>query len=152
MLSKKIKYAVLAVVVALIAIQFIQPDRTNPPADPAASFAAVAKPAPELATLMKNACGDCHSNETTWPWYSRIAPVSWLVSGDVKEGRAHMNLSEWNFLSPDASAIKLREACQEVKEGGMPLWQYRLMHPEARLTQQDIDRICAATGPQASLR
>lgn len=151
MLRKRARYLILGAVLLLVAIQFVQPDRTNPPANPAASFAAVAKPAPEVAAILKRACGDCHSNETTWPWYSRVAPVSWLLAGDVKQGRAHLNLSEWNFLSPEASMIKLKDACKQVKAGDMLLWQYRLMHPEARLTQADIDRICSASGSLASL-
>jgi hypothetical protein len=148
---KKAKVLIAGTLVLLIAIQFVQPDRTNPPANPAARFEAVAKPSPEIAGILKRACGDCHSNETKWPWYSRIAPVSWLVADDVKQGRAHLNFSEWNFLGPEASAIKLRDACKEVRSGDMPLWQYKLIHPEARITQADIDKICSASGPQATL-
>jgi hypothetical protein len=150
MLRKKAKYLILGAVFIVIAIQFAQPDRTNPPAD--SRFDAIAKSAPDAAPILKRACADCHSNETTWPWYSRIAPVSWLVADDVKEGRAHLNFSEWNFLSPEASAIKLREICREVKSGGMPMWQYRLMHPEARLTPGEIEKICSASGPVATVR
>jgi hypothetical protein len=145
MLRKMAKYGVAGVVVLLLAVQFVQPDRTNPPANPDASFAAVAKPAPEVAAILQRACANCHSNETTWPWYSRVAPASWLVASDVKEGRAHMNLSEWNFLSPEASRLKLKAACKEVKDGEMPLWQYRLIHSEARLTPADVEQICSAS-------
>ena len=151
MLRKTALYSILGVVVLLVGMQFVQPDRTNPPASAAASFAAVAKPHPETAAILQRACADCHSHETTWPWYSRVAPVSWLVAGDVKQGRAHLNLSEWNFLSPEASMLKLKAACKQVKAGDMPLWQYRLMHPEARLTPADIDKICSAPESLASL-
>jgi hypothetical protein len=144
MLRKLAKYGVVGIVVLFVAIQFVQPDRTNPPAYPEASFAAVAKPSPEVAAIFKRACSDCHSNETVWPWYSRVAPVSWLLVSDVREGRAHMNLSEWNLLSPEASKLRMKAACREVRKGEMPLWQYRLMHPEARLTSADIDKICSA--------
>ncbi len=147
MVRRKVKYAIAGVIVVLVLIQFIQPDRTNPPANPAEGFAAMAKTAPELAGILKRSCGDCHSNDTVWPWYSKVAPVSWLVADDVKEGRARLNFSEWNFLSPEASSIKLREICREVRSGGMPLWQYRLMHAEARLTPADIEKICAASSP-----
>jgi hypothetical protein len=149
MLRKRAKYVTVGIVVLLIAIQFVQPDRTNPPANQAASFEAMAKTVPDVATILKRACADCHSYETTWPWYSRIAPVSWLVADDVKEGRAHLNFSEWNFLSPEASAIKLREICRKVESGDMPLWQYRLMHPEARLTPAEVERVCGASAPLA---
>jgi hypothetical protein len=144
MLRKKAKYAVPGIVVLFAAAQLVQPDRTNPPPNPAGSFAAVANPHPETAAILQRACADCHSNETAWPWYSRVSPVSWLVANDVKEGRAHLNLSEWNFLSPEASRLKLKDACRKVKAGEMPLWQYKLLHPE--------ERICAAAESLASLR
>jgi hypothetical protein len=139
------KHLIQGAAVIFIAMQFVQPARKNPPANPAASFAAVAKPAPEVAAIFQRACGDCHSNETTWPWYSRVAPASWLVADDVKKGRAHMNLSEWSFLSPEASRLKLKAACKLVREQEMPLWQYRLMHSEARLTSAEVDQICSAS-------
>jgi hypothetical protein len=144
MLRKVAKYVASCVLVLFVSIQFVQPSRTNPPASPEASFAAVARPSPEVAAIFKRACSDCHSNETTWPWYSRVSPVSWLLASDVREGRARMNLSEWNFLSPEASRLKLKSACKEVREDEMPMWQYRLMHSEARLTPADVDKICSA--------
>ena len=146
MSRKVMKYALVLVVLGFAAIQFVQPDRTNPPVDPASTFEAVAKPSPQLAGLLRRACYDCHSHSTVWPWYSRIAPVSWLVADDVKEGRAHLNFSQWNFLSPEMSSTRLKEACQEVSEGGMPLWNYRLIHSEARLTAEDIKVICSGIG------
>lgn len=152
MLRKKAKYVILAIAVLLVGAQFVQPDRTNPPANPVGSFAAVANPHPETAAILQRACADCHSNETSWPWYSRVSPVSWLVASDVKEGRARLNLSEWNFLGPEASRLKLKAACRLVKAGEMPLWQYKLMHPEARLSPADVERICSAAESLASLR
>jgi hypothetical protein len=151
MLRKMAKYVILAIAVLFIAAQFVQPDRTNPPANPTASFAVVANARPETAAILQRACADCHSNETTWPWYSRVSPVSWLVANDVKEGRAHMNLSEWNFLGPEAARLKLKAACKEVRAGEMPLWQYELMHPKARLSPADAEMICSVPESLASL-
>lgn len=130
-------------VVLFAGAQLIQPERTNPPSDPAAAFAVLAKPSPEMAGLVKRACGNCHSNETTWPWYSRVAPVSWLVASDVNEGRAKLNFSEWNRYGPEASEIKLKQICKEVREGDMPPWYYRPAHPEARLTAEEAAVFCA---------
>ena len=152
MLRAIVKYGTLAILILFVAAQFVQPDRTNPPANPSGSFPVVAKPHPETAAILQRACADCHSNETTWPWYSRVSPVSWLVANDVKEGRTRLNLSEWSFLGPEASMLKLKAACKEVKAGEMPLWQYKLMHPEARLSQVDIEKICSASESLASLR
>ncbi len=97
--------------------------RSNPPV--------VAEPAwdsPRTRELFFRACADCHSNQTKWPWYSRIAPVSWLVVKDVERGREHLNASEWQREQKDA-----REAAEEVREGSMPLPIYLPAHPEARL-------------------
>jgi hypothetical protein len=137
----------LAILVSLLAagLQLYQPERSNPPSNPGGSFEAVARPAPELANVLRRACYDCHSNETRWPWYSRVSPVSWLIARDVRRGRAHLNFSEWNRLSPQAAQHKLREACEEVRAGEMPLALYRWFHSEARLSAADADWICAAS-------
>jgi hypothetical protein len=145
-----VKFSGLALIIIFVAAQFFQPDKANPPAVAAADFEAVAKPHPEVATIVKRACRDCHSNNTTWPWYSKISPVSWAVAGHVKEGRARLNFSEWNLLGPEMSRLRLKEACAEIKSGGMPLWEYRLIHSEARLTNADIEAFCAATNSVAS--
>ncbi len=143
---------VLLVVVALIVIQFFPPARTNPPINPSATFEAIAKPDPGAAVVIQRACRDCHSNSTVWPWYSHIAPASWLIADDVKEGRAHLNFSEWSYYGPEMSMMKLKQVCSEVKEGGMPLWQYKLLHPGARLSQQDVEKLCLASSPTANLQ
>ncbi len=83
--------------------------------------------------LFMKACGDCHSNETKWPWYSNIAPVSWLIAYDVKEGREHFNVSMWNKQKKN----KGDEAAEELEEGEMPLLPYIILHPEAKLSDSD---------------
>lgn len=137
------------VAVILIGMQFIQPERTNPPSEPNASFEALAKPSPEAATGLKRACGDCHSHQTVWPWYSRIAPASWIIAQDVREGRAHLNLSNWNQPAAEAEGEAgrpgLREMCEEVQAGKMPPRSYRLLHPRARLTKPEVGAICATS-------
>ncbi|HVW08730.1 MAG TPA: heme-binding domain-containing protein [Bryobacteraceae bacterium] len=100
---------------------------TNPPV--------VKEPAwdsPQTRELAKRACFDCHSNETTWPWYSNVAPVSWLVQDDVDGGRHHMNFSEWN--QPQRHS---HDAVKDVQDGDMPLWFYLPMHPKAKLTADE---------------
>jgi len=144
MLRKRLKYTGLTVVLLLLAAQLIQPDRTNPPVDSVSTFRAIVKPSHEVMAIFQRACRDCHSHNTVWPWYSHIAPVSWLVADDVNEGRAHLNFSRWNLYSPEVSRKKLKEVCQEVRKGDMPLWNYRLMHPPARLTDNDVKALCDA--------
>ncbi len=95
--------------------------------------------------LAKRACYDCHSNETAWPWYSNIAPMSWLVQSDVHEARGMMNFSEWDRPQKEAD-----EAAEQVQKGEMPLWFYVPLHPQARLSAEEkqalIRGLQAATG------
>ena len=137
-----LKTAVILVVLILGAAQFVQPERANPPADPGASFEAVAKPPHGAGAVVARACRDCHSHQTTWPWYSKISPVSWLVASDVKEGRARLNLSQWNLYGPEMSKIRMGEMCRQAQGGKMPLWQYKLLHSEARLSPADVAALC----------
>ncbi len=143
MLRRAIKIIVVAGAVILVGIQFVRPERTNPTSDPSASFEAVARPARQTASVVQRACQDCHSNATAWPWYSNLAPASWLVVSDVKEGRARLNLSEWNRLSPEMSQIRLRKMCEEASAGEMPPLQYTLIHRGAKLGPQDVSDLCS---------
>jgi hypothetical protein len=118
-------------VAVLVLIQLVRPDHTNPPVT-----GPIHTP-PEVLTLLKRSCFDCHSNETTWPWYSQIAPVSWLVARDVNEGRKHLNFSQWEGYEPGRKAKKLEEVASEVTEGGMPMEIYLPMHPDAKLSEGD---------------
>jgi hypothetical protein len=131
---KKILIAVpLAFVALLLAIQLVPYGRahTNPPlqAEPAWD-------SPQTAELARRACYDCHSNETVWPWYSNIAPVSWLVQHDVDEGRRRLNFSEWNRPQREA-----RSAGREVQRGSMPPSNYFLTHPSAKLSPQEAQAL-----------
>lgn len=93
-------------------------------------------PDPIRASLAQK-CGDCHSNNTRWPLYSRIAPSSWLVEHDVSEGREHMNLSSWEQYSIDSRIDLLGKMGSQLRQGNMPLKQYLLLHPEARLSDSE---------------
>ncbi len=115
----------------LLFIQFIPIDRSNP--SETAEFAAPR----ELTDILRRSCYDCHSNETIWPWYSRIAPVSWLVAHDVHEGREHLNFSIWDGYSEEKKAKLRKEIQEEAREGEMPPFQYSSIHPAARLNERD---------------
>lgn len=88
----------------------------------------------EVAGLLKTACYDCHSNETKYPWYSHVAPVSWLVAKDTREGREELNFSTWQEYDMMEKLKKLDDLVIEVKEGEMPMKIYTVIHSEARLT------------------
>lgn len=136
------------VVLALIVMQFFRPERTNPSADPGASFEAVVQPPQEVTSSLKRACHDCHSNQTAWPWYSNIAPASWLIASDVNEGRAHLNFSEWTKAGAEGEKPDLEDLCSEVREGKMPLPAYTLLHPQAKLSGQEVAALCALSAGQ----
>jgi len=94
-----------------------------------------------VALLLKNACYDCHSNETKYPWYSYVAPVSWLISRDIRLGREELNFSKWESLSKMDKAKMLEEIVDEIESGAMPMSIYVLMHPEAKLSMSNRDMI-----------
>lgn len=122
------KKVILVLVVIFIGIQFIPVERTNPPVKNE-----VTAP-PEVKAILKKACYDCHSNETNWVWYTKIAPVSFLTASDVSEGRHHINFSEWDVNKEAKAKDKIWD---EVSEEQMPPWQYKLMHSAAKLTQEE---------------
>jgi hypothetical protein len=130
-------------IVLAIAIQLVPVNRTNPPV--VADFDGPA----EVRTVLRQSCYDCHSHEVRWPWYSRVAPASWLVAHDVEEAREHLNFSAWGAYDANKRAKLIEEAWEEVEEGEMPLRTYLLVHRDARLSDQDraiLQRWAAAEG------
>ena len=131
------KYKIPGIIILLvIIIQFIPygKNHTNP--------SVVAEPAwdsPQTRALFFRACSDCHSNETTWPWYSNVAPGSWLIQHDVNEGREHFNISKWGVQNRNEGD----EAAEEVKEGEMPPWFYVIAHSHAGLSKNEKDQFIA---------
>jgi hypothetical protein len=132
---KGAKIAILVLVAALVVSQAIRIDRTNPPVRSDVSVEAAVKP------LLKRACYNCHSNETVWPWYSSVAPVSWLLGSDVQGARRKLNFSEWDTYAGDIRGYKLKGIAEEMEEKGMPPWYYSMMHRDARLSQEERDTI-----------
>jgi len=132
-----IRRIVWAIGIALLLAQAVPITRINPPIS-----ADVAAPS-DVGVLLRRACYDCHSNETVWPWYSRTAPISWLVAHDVHEGRDELNFSVWATYEAAKRRKKLTETLKEVAEGEMPPWYYVLMHPAARLDTGDEGRLRA---------
>ncbi len=140
--KKFFKVFSISLFISLVIIQFIPSSfsRTNPPITGEPAWDAPAT----RATFMK-ACGDCHSNETVYPWYSQIAPVSLLIEDDIRDGRRHFNISEW-----DKSAHGGDDAAEEVQKGSMPIGLYLLMHSEANLNAADKTKF--AEGLQRTFR
>ncbi len=144
-LLKTLKFGGVAFLILIAVIQLVPygGNHTNPPV--------IAEPAWDSArtrTLFMRACADCHSNESVWPWYSNVAPVSWLVQRDVDEGRAKFNISEWGVPTrrggdDDKDGGEGDEAAETVQEGSMPLKPYLLTHPSARLSASERDELIA---------
>lgn len=128
----KWKWIFAALAAGFVLLQFTNPARTNPPVvrDMMASNA----PPPQIAAMLHAACYDCHSYETKWPWYSHIAPVSWLIAGDVNDGRRDMNLSDWPN-DPMRDAKRLEDMSEKIGYGEMPPPKYTAIHADARLTE-----------------
>lgn len=98
-----------------------------------------------VSNMLRAACYDCHSNETHYPWYAYVAPVSWLVSRDVRLGRGDLNLSDWEQFSKEDQLKLLDEMGEEVADGNMPMVIYPLTHPEAKLSPSDREDFVAWT-------
>ena len=141
-----VRKVLLGLVLLLIAAQFYPVDRTNPPVDPSKSFYTTETVPPNLRAIFDRSCTDCHSSQTRWPWYSHVAPVSWIVANDVHEARHHVNFSEWGNYDAKKRDHKTEEICNEILEGEMPDTKYTLIHRSARLSQDERDAICQWTG------
>lgn len=134
-MKKWLKRLGLAVAAALLVAQAVPLARSNPPERdfPAAPAA--------VRALLQRACNDCHSHETRWPWYSSVAPMSFLVARDVKEGRKELNFSRWDSYDPRRQERKKKDIAKEVGKGAMPPWFYLPLHPEARLSAEERELI-----------
>jgi len=127
---KPLPITLATLVVLFAAIQLVPYGHvhTNPPAGPSPAW-----DSPRTITLAKRACFDCHSNETRWPWYASVAPVSWRLTGHVERGRRKLNLTDFRPTTEDTREAA-GEAGESVRKGEMPPNDYLLMHPEAHLT------------------
>lgn len=130
------KKILIALPIIFILMQFVRIDKTNPSYSLNNDFIEIEKPSKEIAEILKTSCYDCHSNQSTYPWYSNVAPVSWIVKNHINEGREHFNLSEWNQYSTEDKKDIMHECAEEVEEGNMPMKPYLLMHSEAKLTEK----------------
>jgi heme-binding protein len=134
-MKNRIVKGVLILAIVLLAIQLVPIDRMNPPLE-----SDIPAPA-EVKTILKRSCYDCHSNETFWPWYARVAPISWLIARDVREGRRELNFSVWNQFSGARRARKFKEIVEQVEQDKMPQWYYIVLHPDAKLSALDKETI-----------
>lgn len=136
MASKKAGWAATAMVVVFGGMQLVRPERTNPPVKTANTLEAQYEVPAEVKAVLERACADCHSNRTKWPWYSHVAPVSWLLAKHVNDGRRHVNIDDFR------EDVSVKDFCQELRLGTMPVKGYLLLHPEAKVTGAEIQAVC----------
>ncbi|HCA78985.1 MAG TPA: hypothetical protein DEP53_04550 [Bacteroidetes bacterium] len=140
-MKKSLKWTGITILVVGLGIQLRQPDRTNPSVDESKTIYASMKVPPEVKAVFERSCNDCHSHQTRWPWYSYIAPASWLVADDVKQGRQKLNLSTWADYRKNRKVNRLEEIGDQIKNKEMPLPKYLLLHPSAQLSASDLELI-----------
>ncbi len=141
-MRRAVRWTMVSVIAGAAAIQSVRPARTNPVTIPDRTLAARVPVGREAAAVLDRACRDCHSNDTRWPWYSQVAPVSWFVIDHVNHGRRHFNYSDWAQYAPADAERILKNTCALTRKGSMPMPSYLWMHRDARLSDADVVALC----------
>lgn len=134
-MNKPLKYALIGLLIVLVVIQFIGPERPEVQEDNPQDLFVISQIDPATSALIKSACYDCHSMETKYPWYAGVAPVKWSIYHHIEEGREELNFSKWGSMETERKIKKLKEMVEEIEEGEMPLRGYVKMHPKADLNE-----------------
>jgi len=138
---KIFKKVALALLVIFVLMQFYRPEKNSSQGDHTATFIAETNPPTEVKTILVQTCYDCHSDNTEYPWYNNIAPVSYWLADHVKHGKGHLNFSAWEEYDTKKKDHKLEEVIEMVENGEMPLKEYTWTHEEARLTEKQREGI-----------
>jgi len=141
-MKKTLKLLVIVIAALIVLIQLYRPERFYTGEITSDHITKKLTVPANVENIFKRSCYDCHSNQTTWPWYSGVAPISWFVISDVTRGRAKMNFSEWGKYSQNKQSIKLDKICDQITDGNMLLKQYLYIHKDAVLSQQEKDILC----------
>jgi len=140
-MRKIVRIFLLVILVAFIVAQFFRPEKNI--SEASEKYILTLHSVPEdVAGILKNSCFDCHSNNTTYHWYHNISPVSWMVADHIREGKKELNFSEWGDIDIFSQITRLEKICQESEHGKMPLKSYLLMHPKAKLSDEQIATLC----------
>ena len=138
---KLLKKITLGVVLIFVAMQFYSPTKNTSPGNHTKTFVTETNPSAELKTIFENSCYDCHSNNTAYPWYNNIAPVSYWIASHVEGGKKHLNFSEWGKYTMDKKDHLLEELEEEIVNEEMPLTEYTWIHGNTKLSENQIDAI-----------
>jgi hypothetical protein len=142
MAKKIIKIVLIVLVIAFFGIQFVRPDRTNPPEVPSETLEASTAVPEDVGRILSRSCADCHTNRTVYPWYSNVAPFSWLLADHIHDGRREVNFSIWNTYETRRKLRKLDVICEQVETGEMPLPSYLWIHWDAAMSPADVQTLC----------
>ena len=138
---KYLKITAIAILVILVIMQFFRIDKTNPETSPENDFLTSVNAPQDIHNMIKTSCYDCHSNETVYPWYSNFAPVSWMLKSHINDARDNINFSEWSDFT-NKNKIGIYEDCIDmINDHDMPLASYKLMHKEARLSDNQRNEL-----------
>ncbi len=138
---KKLRKPIIVIVIIIVVVQFIPTNLPEVKSENKESIELHIKIPNEIYSILKSSCYDCHSNETIYPWYSRLTPAKFILKSHIEEGRKHLNFSEWATLSEDRKLHKLKECIEEIDENKMPLKSYTNLHKKASLDKQEKDQL-----------
>jgi hypothetical protein len=142
LIKRMVLLAVALAVLAFIVIQFFQIDRSAPPVVASETLEAAVTVPPDISMILNRSCSDCHSNQTIYPWYTRIQPVGWFMKDHIDEGRRELNFSVFNTYAPRKKAKKLEEICEQITQSEMPLPSYLWIHGNAILQTTEVKALC----------
>lgn len=148
-MGRKFKIAGLGVILVLFLLQFFQPERNSAPLDRELDMLTLVSPPEAIADNIRKACYDCHSNQTAYPWYSRISPLSWYLNKHIQEGKAELNFSEYGQLDKADKIGVFADFYDVLDAGTMPLQSYLLIHKEARLSPEDSEALSTWSDKEA---
>lgn len=141
-MGRRLKIVGLGLIAVLALLQFFQPERGNAPIDPELDMLEVIAAQEPMANLIRSACYDCHSNQTVYPWYSRISPFSWYLNKHIVKGKEDLNFSDYSLLDKADKIGAFADFCDALDAGTMPLQSYMLIHKDARLTLAERESLC----------
>lgn len=142
---KILKYVLYGIIAIFFLIQFVPNELPENNNDLTNDIILIEKASEEVKLILSKACYDCHSNQTNYPWYSYVAPVSWLVAKDIRHGREELNFSDWSELSKRKKIKILSEMAEEIEKKSMPLEVYTFIHKDAILTEEEVNTIISWT-------
>ena len=138
---KSVKKILIGLLIAFILVQFWRPEKNVSAENTVTDFELETLPSPEIATILEQKCYDCHSNNTRYPWYAEVAPLSLWIDGHIQEGKEHFNVSDWASWDQGKKDHKMDELIEEVEEGHMPEDSYTWIH--GQLTEMEKQQIIA---------